>query len=310
MHSGYRMVAVSCFILLAGCSEQTSTQESALTVEEVAPGIYVHGGLDVPFDDEHADDIANIGFIVGSDCVAVIDTGGSVKIGEQLKQTIAATTDAPVCYVINTHVHYDHVLGNKAFNQDDVEFIGPEGLTGALVASKPFFIEQYPQYMGEPPDAALVLPEREVSDRVSLDLGGREIVLRTWPSAHTSHDLTVYDPTTQTLWVSDLLFMERIPALDGSLTGWLAVMDELAKIPAKRVVPGHGPVVADWPQALAAQRKYLTALLEQTRAAIANGVFLGKALDTVATEEAKHWLLSDQHHRRNISHAYRELEWE
>lgn len=299
--------------VLSGCNSEVEAEkkpETALSIQEVADGIYVHTGKHVPFDSPESDDIANIGFIVGEDCVAVIDTGGSVAMGKALKQTIKAITDTPVCYVINTHVHYDHVLGNLALKASGVKFIGHEELADAMAASKPFFTEEFPQYLGNSSGNAVVMPDELVTDTKTINLGNRPLELTAWRSAHTNNDLTVYDQKTQTLWASDLLFMERIPALDSSLKGWLAVLDKLETIPAKRVVPGHGPAVADWPEALTDERRYLTTLLEQTREAIQSGKFLDEALETVATEEARKWQLHDQHHGRNVSRAYTELEWE
>ena len=89
---------------------------------------------------------------------------------------------------------------------------------------------------------------------LTIDLGGRTLELRAWPTAHTDTDLTVLDVATGTLFAGDLLFMERLPVVDGSLLGWLAVMDELEHSRRARVVPGHGPASAPWPEALAPQR--------------------------------------------------------
>ncbi|NIQ14930.1 MAG: MBL fold metallo-hydrolase, partial [Candidatus Dadabacteria bacterium] len=69
---------------------------------------YLHDGIHVKFDDIQNDDIANIGFIVGKKCIAVIDSGGSVRIGSALQNAIRKKSDLPICYVINTHIHFDH----------------------------------------------------------------------------------------------------------------------------------------------------------------------------------------------------------
>ena len=115
------------------------TNEFNLT--EVAHGLFVHGGVNVNLDQPPHDDIANIGFIVGDKCVAVIDTGGSVAIGKKLRKALRKITSKPICYVINTHIHYDHVLGNVAFRRDEPETIGHYSLRAAIDANRSFFSE-------------------------------------------------------------------------------------------------------------------------------------------------------------------------
>ncbi len=288
-------------------------QGQEFDLSEVAPGIYVHHGRhELPLAENHLD-IANIGFVVGERCVAVIDPGGSYLVARRLKAALRRITDKPVCFVIDTHIHGDHLLGNAVFRGEGVVFIGHERLPDALLSNEEFFEKQFIGPMGEGggPDY-FVIPERLVKagQEQRIDLGNRELILRAWPKAHTSTDLTVYDPGTRTLWAADLLFMERIPPLDGSLKGWLAVMDELEKVPAGRVVPGHGPVSAPWPEAMEPQRRYLITLLDETRAAIAEGMDLQEALKKVGYSERENWVLFDDVHGRNVTRAYTELEWE
>jgi hypothetical protein len=76
------------------------------------------------------------------------------------------------------------------------------------------------------------------------------------------------------------------------------------------VVPGHGPTTQGWAQAAAPTRRYLTAVLDETRAAIAAGTSVESAVDTVASGERESWALFDAVHGRNVTRAYKELEWE
>jgi len=145
---------------------------------------------------------------------------------------------------------------------------------------------------------------------MQLDIGNRILVLTSYQSAHTNSDLTVFDQQTNTLWLSDLLFMQRIPALDGSLKGWLKVIGKLRVLPVDRVVPGHGPVSAKLPEAFDAEQHYLEVLLNQTRQKIAAGMFMEDIVDTVGSKEKLKWLLYKQHHKRNVTKAFTELEWE
>ena len=145
---------------------------------------------------------------------------------------------------------------------------------------------------------------------MSLDLGGRRLSLRAWPVAHTDNDLTVFDEATKTLFAGDLVFLEHVPALDGSIRGWLAAIDALAAVPAERVVPGHGPAAAPWPDALAAERRYLSTLAAEVEALIEAGATIAEAPGKVAREEREKWRLFDEFHARNVIAAFAELEWE
>ncbi len=303
-----RSAARLAVLLLPGLA-----QAATLSVREVAPGVFVHEGRTVALTAPGHDDIANIGFVIGTRCVAVIDSGGSVRIGRALRESVRAHTQLPVCYLINTHVHVDHLLGNYAFAAERPQFMGHAQLPAALARSRDFFLANYAADF-EPPVSAvqLVGPGRtvEVGHEVQLDLGGRQLTLRAWPTAHTDCDLSVYDSRTATLWTGDLLFVERTPVLDGSLRGWLAALETLAQLPARHVVPGHGPPGNDLPGALAPQRRYLQALLETVRDALARGVTLPEALRESDFPGRSEWLLWDDTHPRNVARAYQELEWE
>jgi quinoprotein relay system zinc metallohydrolase 2 len=283
----------------------------AFNLEEVAAGIYVHQGMHLPLEDPRHDDIANIGFIVGERCVAVVDTGGSVRIGQALRRAIRDVTPLPVCYVINSHIHFDHLLGNSAFRQDNPAFVGHYKLRQAIAANRNFFLDAFGADLGEnPSDDDIIGPDTLVEDTLELDLGNRELLLVARPTAHSHADLTVFDRKTNTLWLADLLFMKRIPVLDGSLRGWLQFLAAMRREEFSGVIPGHGPAIANWPEAVMAQQRYLHALLDETRSAIVNDVFMEDALETVGQTQHGLWLLFDQNHKRNVTRAYKELEWE
>lgn len=286
-----------------------AVQAGDFNLSEVAPGVYVHQGVTVPFDHPQHDDIANIGFIVGTRCVAVIDTGGSLAIGRQLLAALRAVTDQPVCYVINTHVHPDHTLGNAALRDTGAHFVGHVNLPQAFVNNTAFFLSNFSKELeGADSAAVLIPPDTVVQDTLDLDLGGRMLHLQALPTAHTAQDLAVYDAATRTLWLG-LLFVERIPALDGSLRGWIDVLHGWRATDAVLVIPGNGPLPAPWPAALAAQLGYLERLRDETQAVLDAGGFLEEALTTVGQDMRAQWLLFGQHHQSNVTRAYTELEW-
>jgi quinoprotein relay system zinc metallohydrolase 2 len=260
---------------------------------------------------ENEGDIANVGFVVGSDAVAVIDTGGSVREGRQLLAAIRARTDKPIRYVVNTHAHPDHLFGNGAFDRPGTSFVGARNLPRALAVRGPHYIEAFRQIMGAEliDEVRLVPPSLLVDDSLTLDLGGRSLVLQTWPTAHSDCDLTVYDQQSRTLFAGDLVFVSHIPVMDGSLSGWRGLLDKLAALPAQRVVPGHGPV-GDWPAALADERRYLDTLATDIHQLIAQGRPITDAANSAAASERPKWQLFDDYNARNATAAFSQMEWE
>jgi glyoxylase-like metal-dependent hydrolase (beta-lactamase superfamily II) len=120
----------------------------------------------------------------------------------------------------------------------------------------------------------------------------------------------VLDRQTGTLLLSDLLFVQRVPSLDGSLKGWLAELAKLKNVGATRAVPGHGPTSVDWPAASRGLERYLDTLQRETRQAIDKGVDIDQAAKTVALSERDKWTLFDDYNGHNVTRAYKELEWD
>jgi quinoprotein relay system zinc metallohydrolase 2 len=306
-----RVLAFIVILLAVSASPLPAEALKPLPVEEVAPGVYVHHGVHEEATVANQGGIANIGFVVGDEAVAVIDSGGSPMEGKALLQAIRQVTQLPIRYVINTHFHPDHVMGNAAFVGEHAEFIGHKNLPMGLLSRRDSYVAGYESVFG--PDSAkdaIVVPSHLVSDRETIDLGHRLLEIRAFPTAHTDSDLIAIDRTSRTLFAGDLVFLERIPAIDGSILGWLKAIETLCAIPAARVVPGHGPVTAPWPAALAPEQAYFGLLVRETRKLLADGGSLQQATDTIGLTERGKWRLFDSYNARNVTAAYTELEWE
>ena len=231
-------ISLTAAALLPRTACAGSEQKAApLAVEQVSDGVWVHSGQNALSSAGNAGDICNIGFIIGTSGVVVVDTGGSSQIGARLHAAVREKTPLPISHVISTHMHPDHVLGNAAFAADKPIFAGHHKLLRALAERRDSYLEAAKEQLG--PDAFegtdIVLPTLGVDKPTTIDLGGREIVLTPRPTAHTSNDLTVFDTRTETLFTGDLVFSGHLPTLDGSLRGWLKLLDGMAQEKAARI---------------------------------------------------------------------------
>jgi len=299
-------------ILLMAAAGFVPAAASEVEVKEVAPGLFVHSGVHEDIARTNQGDIA---FIVGEKAVAVIDTGGSFLIGSKLRAAIRRKTDLPIRYVIITHVHPDHIFGAAAFVQDNPEFIGHENLQNALAARGEFYLRRLREnLLGAELSAGTKIPKITkgvaIDKDLELDLGNRRLTVRAYPVAHTDNDLTVFDHSTGSLWLSDLLFRERIPRVDGSITGWIKTLGELAKQDVGLAIPGHGPIDTQWPETLNKQRNYLEAIVRDVRRILKQGGSLQKATQTVGWDMQSQWELFAEFHPGNVTAAFVELEWE
>jgi quinoprotein relay system zinc metallohydrolase 2 len=283
-----------------------------LDVSEVAPGIFVHHGRYELQSPENRGDMANASFVVGNHAVAVIDTLGSAVAGREFRSAIRVVTGKPIKYVINTHMHPDHVFGNAAFKEDNPAFVGHYKLARGLASRADRYLAANKQMLGEDAFAGIevILPSLAVEQPLTLDLGGRTLLLEAQPTAHTDNDLIVTETATNTLFLGDLLFAVHVPTLDGSIKGWLALLEELVQMDAARVVPGHGPHTMQLPEAVAPEQRYLSTIAADVRNLIKEGKTLEDAIRIAGFSERDAWELFEQYHVRNVTAAFAELEWE
>jgi quinoprotein relay system zinc metallohydrolase 2 len=290
-----------------------TTHAEKLTLESLGDGVYVHHGVHEDIAEGYHADICNVSFIVGSKGIAVIDTGGSLKTGLALHEAIRSISSLPILYVINTHVHPDHIFGNAAFTQDNPIFIGHAKLPDAMERRREQYMRINQQWLGDAfAGSEMIKPSVLVKDGMNLDLGNRKLVLTAYPTAHTNTDLTVFDEKSSTLWTGDLLFVERTPSIDGDIKGWLGVINELKMHEAQNAIPGHSDALqnANWKAQLNNEERYLWTLLNDVRASIKKGEPMEKAMDHAAASEASYWKLFNIVNRRNVNNIYPALEWE
>ena len=281
-------------------------------VKEISPGFFVHFGQQEDSNLKNKGDIANIGFIIGKDSIAVVDTGGSPRIGEKLLKQIKQVSNLPISHVFITHSHPDHFFGTEAFLVEDIKIIGHEKLERSLISNFEFYKNLQSNLIKHESfrNARLVLPNETVKtgEKKTYDLGNREIEVKAWKSGHTDNDLSVFDKTTGFFW-SENIFIDRIPTIRASILGWKSNLEEILKMDIKKIVPGHG-MIAGKEKAITPMLNYFNRLIDEVRIFHKTNKTLKDAQENIAKENLEGWLLFQPYHAANITKTFTELEWE
>ena len=215
----------------------------SFSLEEISDGVFVHYGIHEDANPSNKGDIANIGFIVGSKSILVIDTGGTKSIGENLLKKIREISELPISHIVITHSHPDHFFGTEAFLKENPKIIGHERLNRALISNFNFYKDLQYNSIGdeEIKKSKLVKADLEVKINkiLKIDLGERVIEIKSWNSGHTDNDLSVYDKKNKIFW-SENIFVKRTPSIRASVKGWKKNLEEIMQMDIDIIVPGHG----------------------------------------------------------------------
>jgi len=297
--------------LLAGLSllcVQAFAHE-AQRAQRVAPGVYVIPGSVGDPGPENRGRVVNTGFIVGRTGVVVIDSGANYRQGQAILATIRRITQKPVKLLINTHPHPQNVLGNGAFAERGIPILATAVTAEKMNERCPRCLENLSASVGAEAmrDTRIVLPQQTLDAETTLTVGGRRLRLIPTGWGHSEGDLAVLDSQTGTLFTSDLVYAGQIPHLtEARIGGWLAALDALSTLPARRVVPGRGPVGA--PSCIATFHRYLQQLHDQVATAYHAGRTLDETLHQIDLAEFHDWQGYGVRHPLNIQHVWYEIE--
>jgi len=187
----------------------------------------------------------NLGFIVTNDGVILIDSGASWMGAEKIERAIAAVTDKPVKWVINTGSQDHRWLGNDYFSSQGAEIIA---LKRTVQTQKQYAKEQLERMQGFLKKRFKNTKSRHAQktlsgDSARIELGGVKLELR-YTDAHYPGDAWVWLPDHSVLFTGDLVYVDRI----FTVLPWSSVVNghksfkELLKLKPEYVVPGHGRV--------------------------------------------------------------------
>lgn len=283
-----------------------SALEYQLHPQQIAPGTYLLQGKMQDFSRDNGGNIMNTAFVVTSEGVVVFDTGPSRRYGEAMRKAIAEVTNQPVVHVFNSHQHPDHFLGNQAFADIDIWAL-PK--TGEQIAQHGgAYAENMYRMVGDWMRATEVqLPTKPLAQR-RMQVGDHRFRFYAF-TGHTGADLVMVDETTGVMFAADMVFFQRMlttPHTPGIGT-WVKELRELAAIPFKLMVPGHGPVVND-ARAVEQMLSYMDWLDRTLADSAAQGKSMHEVMQSVLPRSLSAINLSREEFVRSVVHLYPDYE--
>lgn len=255
----------------------------------------------------------NMGFVVGNDAVAVIETGYYEPMSREMLAHIAKITKAPVKYVINTNSQPDRFLGNETFRRQGATIIASAAEAKRMAERGGMFAQINEPLLGLKPGSLEIPnpPDRILQGGAELDLGGLKIKLMQFGAAHTPGPLVVHIPKDKVVYAGDILYSGRLPAVidGGNVKAWIKTFDALKQFGDATFVPGHGK-----PAKLSAfefsTRQYLVLLRDHMAKAVEQGKDQQDAMASLNQSRFSKLANYEELAGRNASFAYLEAEAE
>lgn len=292
-----------------------AASDMPMTVHQVGPhSYYVEGLLE---EASHANEgfIANAGFVITSDGVVVFDALGSPALGDELIAQIRKRTDQPIRRVIISHYHADHFYGIPAFRRIGAEiWADTRAHTYLNTSAAEERLAQREQIIGPwlGADFKLPLPDRWLDQPEDFVMGGVHFSLRHLGPAHSPEDLTMLVEPDGVLYSGDIVYNGRVPFIgaDSDTRHWLVAIDQLLTIPARVMVPGHGPASLHPQRDARMTRQYLEFLRQQMGAAAKNFETFDQAYRKVDWSRFRAEPTFGVANRRNAYNVYLQMEQE
>ena len=184
----------------------------------------------------------NIGLFAGPDGVLLVDSLFA-PLAERLIAAVRTISDGRIRFLVNTHVHPDHIGGNEPLAATDVLIFAHDNLRVRM-----FDRIRTPRRGGgfSRQPAAGARPVVTYNDTVSFHLNGEDVRAFLAPPAHTDGDTFVHFPESDVLHLGDVFRTTSYPIIDvyngGTLAGTIEALEIALRLagPDTRIIPGHG----------------------------------------------------------------------
>lgn len=262
---------------------------------------YYFYGKEEYFSKENGGDIANSSFIITDKSVIVIDTGSSQQYAEQVKEQIKKITNKPIKYIINTHHHPDHFLGNSAFSSSDI--YSSEFTKNEIETNGDLYIVNLVNIIHEAMNKTKIKAPNQILLDKTLEFDTYKLKIF-YLDGHTSSDIVIYDENTKILYTSDLVFYKRTPSTPhANIQNWIKSLKELEKINYSILVPGHG-ISSTTKEPIKENIAYLEYLDNTLKQAAQEGLDIYEILNKPIPKEFESFTMFKEEFERSVINLY------
>jgi glyoxylase-like metal-dependent hydrolase (beta-lactamase superfamily II) len=191
---------------------------------------------------ENSNGAANSGIIIGNNGVMMVDSTFFPSKANHIVEFISNVSSKTLLYVINTHYHLDHTLGNFAI---DAPVVSSEMTKNYLekIDFERFKSSLEPFIQKELKGVKIVLPSVTFKKQMIFDLGDKKIEIL-HVGGHTPDSSIVKIWPDGVCFCGDLLFIDYHAEIthESDLNVWIKILKNLRKKDLHYFVPGHGPV--------------------------------------------------------------------
>lgn len=190
----------------------------------------------------------NIGVFISEKGLVLVDDQWEI-IEDLILETIKSISKKEVSFIINTHFHYDHVDGNKAFGKKGIPIVSHENVRKRLKRKTKLYghpQHNYNMVQDKYPDYAL--PSTVYNSTMKIYIDDEEIQLSNFGPGHTDGDTIVFFKKNNVIHAGDSFVTYGYPFVDlndgGSFKGFINILSQIIAISngQTKIIPGHGPV--------------------------------------------------------------------
>jgi cyclase len=208
-------------------------------MQQISNVIYTETGYMAP----------NVGFISTKEGAILVDSPFLPEDSKEWSQTITKINEKGITYLINTHCHFDHMLGNCFLTQRTIAhknaprgfrfYLDEKNLKRDVAMFWPEYLKSWEGRFGK---VKIIIPQITFSDELNLYLGGTEVQLR-FAGGHSSDSILIYIPSEKVLFAGDILENNCHPGMvSARFDPWVSILRNIEEMEVETIVPGHGEV--------------------------------------------------------------------